>query len=131
VQRNRQRTRNELEYELLDTGIFDGDRYFDVFVEYAKAGPEDVLVQITAANRGPETAELHVLPTLCFRNDWSSWTAKPVEKPGLEQIEGLVGTRMIAATHPVLGVYYLYCDGDVPLLFTDNATDPTPENWTI
>src|SRR6201997_383332 len=71
VQRNRQRTRNELEYELLDTGIFDGDRYFDVFVEYAKAGPEDILVQITAANRGPDTAELHMLPTLWFRNDWS------------------------------------------------------------
>src|ERR1700739_1869223 len=123
VQTNRQRTRNELEYELLDTGIFDGDRYFDVFVEYAKAGPEDILVQITAANRGPDTAELHVLPTLWFRNDWSSWTAKPTEKPGLEQIEGPVGTRMIAATHPVLGVYYLYCDGDVPLLFTDNATN--------
>jgi hypothetical protein len=129
VQQNCQRTRHELEYELLDTGIFDGDRYFDVFVEYAKAGPEDILVQITAANRGPETAELHVLPTLWFRNDWSSWTvkpswtAKPAEKPGLEQIESPVGTRMIAATHPVLGVYYLYCDGDVPLLFTDNATN--------
>jgi len=123
VETNGRRTRNEFEYELLDTGIFDGDRYFDIFVEYAKAGPEDILVQITAANRGPEAAELHVLPTLWFRNDWASWTARPAEKPVLEQMEGPVGTRMIAATHPVLGGYYLYCDGDVPLLFTDNETN--------
>jgi len=67
VKTNRQRTRNEFEYELLDTGIFDGDRYFDIFVEYAKAGPEDVLVQITGSNRGPEAAELHLLPTLWRR----------------------------------------------------------------
>src|SRR5262245_8238335 len=71
VRTNRARGRHDLEYELLDTGIFDDDRYFDVFVEYAKAAPEDILVQITVANRGPESASLHVLPTLWFRNTWS------------------------------------------------------------
>ena len=73
VETNRRRSRNELEYELLDTGVFNEDRYFDVFVEYAKASPEDILIRITACNRGPEEAELHVLPTLWFRNDWAPW----------------------------------------------------------
>ena len=80
VQTNGKRTREEMEYELLDTGVFDGDRYFDVFVEYAKGGADDVLVKITAVNRGPEAAELHLLPTLWFRNDWSSWIANPGEE---------------------------------------------------
>ena len=71
VKTNRGRTREELEYELLDTGVFDEDRYFDVFVEYAKADPEDLLIKISVANRGPATATLHVLPTLWFRNTWS------------------------------------------------------------
>jgi hypothetical protein len=68
---NKQRNRNDMEYELLDTGIFNGDRYFDVFVEYAKNTPEDILIQISVCNRGPDTATLHVLPTLWFRNSWS------------------------------------------------------------
>ena len=122
VETNRGRSRKEFEYELLDTQVFEGDRYYDVFVEYAKGGPEDILVQITVANRGPEVAELHVLPTLWFRNDWASRT-RPTQKPTLEQIEGPVGTTAIAATHPVLGGYYLCCEGDVPLLFTDNETN--------
>ena len=71
VETNRRRGRHEFEYELLDTGVFDDDRYFDVFVEYAKASPEDILIQITVCNRGPEPATLHVLPTLWFRNVWS------------------------------------------------------------
>ena len=71
VQENRRRSRSEMEYELVDTGIFDEDRYFDVFVEYAKADPEDILIRITVSNRGPEAASLHVLPTLWFRNTWS------------------------------------------------------------
>ena len=71
VETNKRRSRHEMEYELLDTGVFDEDRYFDVFVEYAKASPEDVLVQITVENRGPESATLHLLPTLWFRNTWS------------------------------------------------------------
>jgi hypothetical protein len=120
---NRRRSRDEMEYELVDTGVFRDDRYFDVFVEYAKASPQDILVQITAANRGPAAAELHVLPTLWFRNDWSSWISRPAEKPMLRQIEGPAGTRAIAAAHPALGEYYLYCNGDVPLLFTENETN--------
>ena len=71
VETNRRRSRDEFEYELLDTGVFDADRYFDVFVEYAKADPEDILIRISVHNRGPETAELHLLPTLWFRNTWS------------------------------------------------------------
>jgi len=123
VETNRRRTRNEFEYELVDTGVFNEDRYFDVFVEYAKGAPEDILIKITVWNRGPENAELHVLPTLWFRNTWASWVAKPSEKPVLKRIEGPSGTGLIAATHPTLGLYHLYCDGDVPLLFTENETN--------
>ena len=123
VDTNRGRTRYEMEYELLDTGVFHEDRYFDVFVEYAKAGPEEILVRITAANRGPEAAELHLLPTLWFRNDWAPWIAKPSAKPSLKQTEGPAGTRMVAATHPALGTYYLYCEGEAPILFTENETN--------
>src|SRR5262249_30081935 len=83
VDTNKARSRREFEYELLDTGVFDQDRYWDVFVEYAKASPEDVLVDITIANRGPEPAELHVLPTLWFRNTWSVGSGEP--RPSLRQ----------------------------------------------
>ena len=76
VETNRRRGRHDMEYELLDTGVFQDDRYFDVFVEYAKSGPEDILVRITAVNRGPDAADLHLLPTLWFRNDWSQWIAE-------------------------------------------------------
>ncbi len=123
---NRGRSRNEMEYELLDTGVFDEDRYFDVFVEYAKAGPEDILVKITAINRGPDTAELHLLPTLWFRNDWASWIAesnRTTEKPELKQIEAAAGTSAVAAKHAGLGEFILSCEGDAPLLFTDNITN--------
>ncbi|MGH7331421.1 MAG: MGH1-like glycoside hydrolase domain-containing protein, partial [Candidatus Rokuibacteriota bacterium] len=123
VETNRRRTRDEMEYELLDTGVFKDDRYFDVFVEYAKGGPEDILVRITAVNRGPAAAELHVLPTLWFRNDWASWVARPFPRPTLEQVEGPAGTSVVATSHPVLGAYDLYCEGDVPLLFTENETN--------
>src|SRR5579872_1780163 len=82
IQTNKRRDRNDLEYELLETGIFDEDRYFDVFVEYAKQTAEDLLVRITVHNRGPEAAELHVLPTLWFRNQWS-WHGSP-DRPSLE-----------------------------------------------
>ncbi|MEK7787578.1 MAG: glucosidase, partial [Chloroflexota bacterium] len=110
-------------FELLDTGVFNDDRYFDVFVEYAKDGPDDLLVQITAINRGPDEAELHLLPTLWFRNDWASWIIGHGEKPVLKQIEAAAGTSAIAAMHPALGEYTLYCDGEVPLLFTENETN--------
>jgi hypothetical protein len=123
VETNRRRSRSEFEYELLDTGVFDQDRYFDVFVEYAKEGPDHMLVQITAANRGPEAAELHVLPTLWFRNDWASWVAKPAQKPMLTQINGPAGASAVAAAHPILGDYVLYCNDAPPLLFTDNETN--------
>jgi hypothetical protein len=123
VDTNRGRSRYESEYELLDTGVFNEDKYFDVIVEYAKAGPEDILVRITMANQGPQAAELHVLPTLWFRNDWASWIAEPVEKPMLKQINGPAGTRAVAASDPGLGSYYLYCEGEAPLLFTENETN--------
>ena len=126
VETNRKRTKNDMEYELLDTGIFKDDRYFDVFVEYAKDGPEDILVRITAANRGPEAAELHLLPTLWFRNDWSSWIAesnRASKKPNLQQIKATAGTTAVTAEHPLLGDFILSCEGEVPLLFTENETN--------
>ena len=83
AEKNKSRSREELEYELLDTGVFDDDRYFDVFVEYAKADPEDMLIQITVHNRGPEAATIHVLPTLWFRNTWS-WGLNIPGKPNLK-----------------------------------------------
>ena len=126
VETNRRRSKDDMEYELLDTGVFNGDRYFDVFVEYAKDGPEDILVRITVANRGPEAAELHVLPTLWFRNNWASWIAesnRTPKKPNLKQIVATTGTSAIAATHPLLGEFILSCEGEVPLLFTENETN--------
>ncbi len=120
---NARRTRNDPEYELLDTGIFDGDRYFDIFVEYAKAAPDDILIRITVWNRGPEPAPLYLLPTLWFRNDWSSWISRPAERPTLKWIEAPSGSTAIAAEHRELGKYHLYCEGEVPLLFTENETN--------
>ena len=115
-----------MEYELLDTGVFNDDRYFDVFVEYAKGAADDILVRITAINRGPDAADLHLLPTLWFRNDWSAWIAesnRAAEKPHLEQIEAPAGATAVAAAHPLLGEFVLSCEGDVPLLFTENETN--------
>ncbi len=126
VETNRRRSRDEFEYELLDTGVFNDDRYFDVFIEYAKDGPEDILVRITAVNRGPAAADLHLLPTLWFRNDWSAWIAKSnraAEKPVLKQTEAAAGVSAVMAEHPLLGEYVLSCEGDVPLLFTENETN--------
>ena len=126
VKTNRGRSRKEFEYELLDTGIFNDDRYFDVFVEYAKGGAEDILVTITVANRGSEAAELHLLPTLWFRNDWSTWIAasnRAAQKPTLRQVEAPAGASAVMAAHPALGEFVLACEGDVPLLFTENETN--------
>jgi hypothetical protein len=126
VETNRRRGRHEWEYELLDTGVFNDNRYFDVFVEYAKAGPEDILARITAHNRGPEAAEIHLLPTLWFRNDWSAWIAessRAAKKPTLKQIQLAAGTSAVAAAHPLLGEFVLACEGEVPLLFTENETN--------
>src|SRR5206468_8976195 len=121
VTTNRHRRRNELEYELLDTGVFDENRYFDVFVEYAKAAPEDILVRLTLANRGPEAATVHVLPTLWFRNTWSWGEEAP--KLGLRRLEGPRGVAVVGASHAELGERYLYCDGEPTLLFTENNTN--------
>ena len=121
IQTNRGRNRSDMEYELLDTGVFNGDRYFDVFVEYAKDSPEDILIQISVGNRGPEAATLQVLPTLWFRNTWTWWPGTP--KPSLKQIPAKSGHQAVAASHIDLGDRYLYCEGDVPLLFTENETN--------
>jgi hypothetical protein len=126
VETNRDRSRYELEYELLDTGIFDDNRYFDVFVEYAKADAEDVLIKISVANRGPEAAPLHVLPTLWFRNTWS-WSDGGA-KPFLTKLEG-TGNSVVHAhiadtlLQKYVEDYYFYCDGVAPLLFTENETN--------
>ncbi|MGC2512133.1 MAG: glucosidase [Acidobacteriaceae bacterium] len=121
IQTNRGRNRGDMEYELLDTGVFNEDRYFDVFVEFAKQSPEDLLIQISVSNRGPEPATLHVLPTLWFRNIWTWWPGTP--KPLLRQLSDKTGYQAIAASHADLGERYLYCQGDVPLLFTENETN--------
>ena len=121
VETSRRRARDEFEYELLDTGVFNENRYFDVFVEYAKKSPEDLLIQITVCNRGPERAELHLLPTLWFRNRWS-WQSGAA-KPSLEQAAGVAGASLVRAVDPRLGERYLYCENDAPLLFTENETN--------
>jgi Glycosyl hydrolase family 63 C-terminal domain len=121
VATSKQRNRTQTEYELLDTEIFKADRYFDVFVEYAKQTAEDILIQISAVNRGLEPATLHVLPTLWFRNTWTWWPGTP--KPVLKQIAGKNDVRVVAASHRELGERYLYCEGAVPLLFTENETN--------
>jgi hypothetical protein len=117
VETNARRSREEFEYELLDTGVFDADRYFDVFVEYAKAEPEDVLIRISVHNRGPETATIHLLPTLWYRNTWS-WE-RDATRPLLRQ--SAEGT--IIASHPELGERVLYCEGGPKLLFTENESN--------
>jgi hypothetical protein len=117
VETNRGRSREEMEYELIDTGAFDEDRYFDVVVEYAKAGPDDVLVKITVHNRGPEAARLRVLPTLWYRNTWSWGDEEP--RPSLRE----VGPGAMEASHHALGTYVLHCDGAPELLFTENESN--------
>ena len=121
VKTNRERGRNDPEFELLDTGVFDQNRYFDVFVEYAKAAPEDILIQFTICNRGPELATLHLLPTLWFRNTWS-W-GKTVPRPTLHKLSAGAAATLIEAVEPELGERLLYCEGTPELLFTENETN--------
>ncbi|MGH7991461.1 MAG: MGH1-like glycoside hydrolase domain-containing protein, partial [Limisphaerales bacterium] len=116
VEENRRRGENQPEFELLDTGIFDGDRYFDVFVEYAKSAPDDVLILITIQNRGSEAAKLLLLPQICFRNVWS-WKSN-VPKPKLAADNGGVKIE-----HGQLGNFRLDCDGKPTLLFCENETN--------
>jgi hypothetical protein len=118
VDENRRRDRNQPEFELLDTGVFDDDRYFDVFVEYAKARPDDILMQITAHNRGPDEAVLSVLPQVWFRNTWS-W-AGDANRPALSVRE----ENVLAIQHPRLSQYQVYFDRPQRLLFCDNETNP-------
>ena len=118
VETNRRRSREESEYELIDTGIFNDDRYFDVFVEYAKEAPEDILIRITAHNRGLEAARLRVLAILWFRNTWS-WGEDDIRKPRLSGIR----PDAIQATHDELRELWLYCDGAPELLFTENESN--------
>jgi hypothetical protein len=120
IETNRRRGRDGWEYELLDTGIFNDDRYFDVFVEYAKATPTDILIQISLCNRGPEAAEAHLLPTLWFRNTWTWWPDQP--KPSLRQMPGQ-NIVTIETSHAEFGDFLLHCDGNPPLLFTENDTN--------
>jgi hypothetical protein len=121
VDTNRNRSRDTYEYELLDTGVFDDDRYFDVELEVAKGGPDDLLLRITARNRGPDTAPLHVLPTIWFRN---TWQADPtVAKPSLRRLDSSGGAAVVAVEHPKVGSYRWYVDGDPELLFTENESN--------
>ena len=120
IETNRSRSRLDPEYELLDTGIFNEDRYFDVFVEYAKASPTDMLIQISISNRGPDESVIHVLPTLWFRNIWSWWPDEP--KPSLKDASRR-NAAVIAATDAHLGDYFLHCEGNAQLLFTENETN--------
>jgi hypothetical protein len=139
IDENRRRGRKDPEYELLDTGVFGDNRYFDVFVEYAKSAPDDILIRIRAINRGPEPARLHLLPTIWFRNTWS-WDIDE-RSPLLKQGEvvaqngrgktGEVGDKsrpymLIEAQHAILGDYHLYCEATMPsddVLFTNNDTN--------
>ncbi len=122
---NRRRGRSEPEFELLDTGVFDANRYFDVFIEYAKAAPDDILIRYTLANRGPDAAALHVLPQLWFRNTWS-WGQPDSIKPQLRAASDTV----IGAQHPILGERWLFCDGAPEMLFTENETN-TERLWGV
>ncbi|HZY43258.1 MAG TPA: glucosidase, partial [Anaerolineae bacterium] len=129
IDENKQRDRNSFEYELLDTGVFNDSRYFDVFIEYAKAAPDDILIKISIANRSPEAAELDVLPQLWFRNEWS-WGKQDHPKPQLRAIN----ETTIHANHAELGERWLYCNngrvqglgqaqGLPLLLFTENESN--------
>jgi hypothetical protein len=130
VEENRRRGKLDPEFELIDTGIFDGYRYFDVFIEYAKAAPDDMLIRITIANRGPETARIHLLPTLWFRNTWS-WgcTHEGCDvKPRIEALETDARVACALANHVTLGEFCWLADADEAgraptLLFTDNETN--------
>jgi mannosylglycerate hydrolase MGH1-like protein len=120
VQENRRRGKHDLEFELINTGVFDDNRYFDVFIEYAKAGPDDILVRIEAINRGPDPAELHLLPTLWFRNTWS-WGLDE-RKPRLRR-DDAVEIASVKLDHYYYGSRWLYCEGNPEFLFTENETN--------
>jgi hypothetical protein len=117
VAENARRGKDQPEFELLDTGIFDDDRYFDVFVEYAKAAPDDLLICVTVHNRGPDEAEIHLLPQLWFRNTWS-WKSDSV-RPDISR----TNHGVLTAKHAEFGDYNFYTDGEPEILFCDNDTN--------
>jgi len=128
ITENQQRGRTEPEFELVDTGIFDQNKFFDVFVEYTKADENDILIKISAFNHGPENAELHLLPTLWYRNTWSwGYPAGPMgdvnEKPVMKQVESSGNYLTVKGTHTTQGQYYLYAQDAIDLLFTENETN--------
>ena len=118
VEQNRRRDKHAPEYELIDTGVFRENRYFDVEVEYAKADPEDMLIRVRVTNRGPDRAPIDVLPTIWFRNTWS-WCPNPT-RPSLARFGG---RAVVALDEPKYGQRWLYCDGEPQLLFTENETN--------
>ena len=129
LEENRRRTRNDPEYELLDTGVFEENRYFDVFTEYAKTSPEDILIKITATNRGPAEADLSVLPTIWFRNTWA-WgrddyrpVLRAIEQLTISEEYGIRGSEVIGVEHKAYGQRWLICEGKPELLFTENETN--------
>ena len=128
VQENGRRGYDDFEYELIDTGVFAEDRYFDVVVEYAKASEEDILVQISITNRGPESATCHVLPQIWFRNTWIwGYPQGPMQdvtgKPTLFQADSQGSAAVVALDHPSAGGYFLYADSPRELIFTENETN--------
>jgi len=124
VETNRYRSKDAPEYELIETGAFAENRYFDIVVEYAKAGPCDILIRVSATNRGPEAAELHLLPTLWCRNTWSWGQLHAGERPVLRGAVGQNGQiSQVIVEHPELGAYVLACEAAPDLLFTENETN--------
>jgi hypothetical protein len=121
VEENKNRSRQDPEFELLDTGVFADDRYFDVFIEYAKADVEDILIKITAVNRGPEPATLQLLPSLWFRNTWS-W-GKDLRRPSAQRATSIAGCVCAEVEHWRYGKRWLLCAGEPELLFTQNETN--------
>ena len=121
VETNRRRGRTEAEYELIDTGVFDEDRYFDLFVEYAKETPTDILIQISVCNRGPDTAPIYVLPTLWFRNVWTWWSDVP--KPSLRARPRRTALRASLRPMPNSAAISSIAKGSPSLLFTENETN--------
>jgi hypothetical protein len=121
VEENRRRGRSDCEYELIDTGVFDQNRYFDVIVEYAKESPEDILIRIQVTNLGPDPAELTLLPTLWFRNTWS-W-GLDARRPRMHEGKAAKGTSVIELNHDYYGKRRLLCDRQPTLLFTENETN--------
>jgi hypothetical protein len=121
VEDNRRRGKNDPEFELMDTGVFDENRNFDVVVEYAKASPEDILIRISATNRGPEAAPIHLLPIIWFRNTWS-WGYSD-QRPTLKKIDSSRANAVLAVDHPAYGPRWLYCQNGPEVLFCDNDTN--------